>query len=108
MSFGAALCNQVRGYAAHRFESDGSAYDEVAILGDSLNVEPSHALDTVLMPLGVGLHALHHLAPAIPFHNLQRPPSFAAADAVGLAVSPRHGSRLAPVLAQPAGGVSSR
>ena len=72
MSFGAVLCNQLRGHAAHRFVSDGSPYDEVAILSDSLNVEPKNALERLLMPLGVGLHALHHVAPAIPFHNLQR------------------------------------
>ena len=70
--FGAVVCNQLRALAAHRFERDGSEGDEQTMLTDCLNVEAQNPFERLLLPMGVGLHALHHFAPAIPFHNLRR------------------------------------
>jgi fatty acid desaturase len=67
----AMALNQVRAHTTHRFQSEGAPLDEAGMLADSINVEVT-ALGRLLFPLNVNLHALHHLAPAVPFHNLER------------------------------------
>ena len=68
--FAAMVHNQLRAHVAHRFERDGASGDETKMLADCLNVSANGPLESLLIPMGVGLHALHHLMPAIPFHNL--------------------------------------
>lgn len=87
--FGAVICNQFRAMAAHRFERDGTEGNEMTMFADCLNVETENPLERLLLPMGVGLHALHHFAPAIPFHNLRRAHRRLRA---GLTANPTYGS----------------
>ena len=64
-----AALSQLRTLAAHRWASFGEASD-VGVLADSFNVEPGSRLVRALIPPGGRLHALHHLAPAVPYHDL--------------------------------------
>jgi fatty acid desaturase len=65
--------NALRTLGAHRYINDGSG--EVTFLDqllDSVNY-PRHPLTASLcMPVGLRFHALHHLFPSMPYHNLAR------------------------------------
>lgn len=67
--FGAVLANHLRTLTSHRFASSGAA-SEVEVLDDSINLEPRSWLVRAALPVGGRLHALHHLAPAVPYHHL--------------------------------------
>ena len=67
---GIAFVNQVRTIVAHRWESDGHATDAVGQLLDTVNVPPPALLPALWAPLGLRYHGLHHLLPALPYHNL--------------------------------------
>jgi fatty acid desaturase len=67
---GAASLNQLRALAAHRFVHSGEPGGDLEMLRDTVNVEVS-PLERLVFPLGIQLHALHHLAPSIPFHHLE-------------------------------------
>jgi fatty acid desaturase len=67
---GIAFVNQVRTVVAHRWESDGHATDAVGQLLDTVNVPPPALLPALWAPLGLRYHGLHHLLPALPYHNL--------------------------------------
>lgn len=65
------LLNHTRTLAAHRYTNRGSVLDGVGQLLDSatfLGVGPT----ALIAPVGQRFHALHHLAPAIPYHSLGR------------------------------------
>lgn len=62
--------NHVRTLAAHRYRSAGESMGFAGQLDDSLNVVGRTPLAAVLFPVGLRYHALHHLFPAIPYHNL--------------------------------------
>jgi len=62
--------NHVRTLAAHRYRSDGSRMSFAEQLDDSINVEGRTPLVELLFPVGLRYHALHHLFPSIPYHNL--------------------------------------
>jgi fatty acid desaturase len=60
----------IRIMVGHRYESDGEPQDRIEQVLDSFNF-PKHSLATsILAPLGFHLHALHHLFPKIPYHNM--------------------------------------
>jgi fatty acid desaturase len=65
------VLNQLRTAAAHRFRhrsDDAMTFEEQFL--DSVNV-PGHPLATELWaPVGLRFHALHHLLPGLPYHNL--------------------------------------
>jgi fatty acid desaturase len=65
------VLNQLRTAAAHRFRhrsDDAMTFEEQFL--DSVNV-PGHALVSALWaPVGLRFHALHHLLPGLPYHNL--------------------------------------
>ncbi len=66
------LLNHVRTLAAHRYQSGGAPQDRVGELLDTLNlVEPVVPM-TLLAPVGLRFHALHHYAPTLPYHSLGR------------------------------------
>lgn len=67
---GIALVNQARTVVAHRWESDGRATDAIGQLLDTVNVPPPPLLPALWAPLGLRYHGLHHLLPALPYHNL--------------------------------------
>jgi fatty acid desaturase len=65
-----AVLNHVRTLAAHRYESRGARLDAAQQLMDSVNVVGSGWLTALAAPVGLRYHALHHLAPTLPYHSL--------------------------------------
>lgn len=64
------LLNHLRTLAAHRYLSDGEAMSFDEQLGDSTTIAGGGLWTAVLCPLGLRYHALHHLFPRLPYHNL--------------------------------------
>lgn len=64
------LLNYTRTLGAHRYLHDGAPMSYVEQLLDS-NTFPGHPVLTELWaPLGMRYHALHHLVPSLPYHNM--------------------------------------
>lgn len=61
--------NHLRTLAAHRYRSDGTKISHLEQFLDSTNITGSW-LTELLCPCGLRYHALHHLFPGIPYHNL--------------------------------------
>ena len=66
----ATLVNQLRTLVAHAWESDGEPMSLCAQFIDSVNVPPPGLAPLIWAPVGLRFHALHHLAPRVPYHNL--------------------------------------
>lgn len=64
--------NHLRTLAAHRYQSDGKEMSFADQFLDSTIVTGGPILTEFLCPLGLRYHALHHLFPALPYHNLGR------------------------------------
>jgi fatty acid desaturase len=67
---GVMFLNQVRTLVAHLWENDGDAMSVTAQFLDSVNVPPPATLPALWAPVGLRYHALHHLLPGLPYHNL--------------------------------------
>jgi fatty acid desaturase len=67
---GAMFLNQVRTLVAHLWESDGEPMSVTEQYLDSVNVPPPGLLPALWAPVGLRYHALHHLLPGLPYHNL--------------------------------------
>jgi fatty acid desaturase len=67
---GVRFLNQVRTLVAHRWENEGEAMSVTAQFLDSVNVPPPATLPALWAPVGLRYHALHHLLPGVPYHNL--------------------------------------
>ncbi|MCL6698398.1 fatty acid desaturase [Sphingomonas sp. NSE70-1] len=67
---GAMFLNQVRTLVAHLWENDGEPMSVTAQYLDSVNVPPPGTLPALWAPVGLRYHALHHLLPGVPYHNL--------------------------------------
>ena len=71
----AMVCNmglqQLRSMIAHRYLSRGELMNEDEVHADSYNLVPPSPLLRFVLPVGARLHALHHVAPAVPFHHLE-------------------------------------
>lgn len=66
------LLNSIRTLGAHRYIHDGGEVTFLDQLLDSVN-HPRHPLSASLWaPVGLRFHALHHLFPSLPYHNLAR------------------------------------
>jgi fatty acid desaturase len=65
-----SLLNQVRTIVAHRWESEGEPHDPLGQLLDTTNMPPPALLPGLWAPVGLRYHALHHILPSIPYHNL--------------------------------------
>lgn len=61
--------NHLRTLAAHRYRNDGNAISHLDQFMDSTNITGSWWTE-LWCPLGLRYHALHHLFPGIPYHNL--------------------------------------
>lgn len=70
VSVAVLILNAVRTLAAHRYCSDGQAMSFEEQLADSVNITSGKILTPLLAPVGLRYHALHHLFPTIPYHNL--------------------------------------
>ncbi len=66
------LLNAMRTLAAHRYAGDGQAMSFESQLADSVNIVSGGLVTSLLAPVGLRYHALHHLFPTIPYHNLAR------------------------------------
>ncbi len=63
--------NHVRTLAAHRYMSDGERMSHRDQFFDSTNISGNWFTE-LMCPLGLRYHALHHLFPSMPYHNLGR------------------------------------
>ena len=66
----ALALNWVRTLAAHGFGNRGDRMTYVEQMSDSINITGQTWLTIFLFPVGLRYHALHHLFPALPYHNL--------------------------------------
>jgi fatty acid desaturase len=62
--------NQMRQLADHRLESSGGQLPLEAHLHDSCNYTSRDFLTWLFFPFAIRYHALHHLFPSLPYHNL--------------------------------------
>lgn len=67
---GTMFLNQIRTLVAHLWENDGEQMSVTAQYLDSVNVPPPATLPALWAPVGLRYHALHHLLPGVPYHNL--------------------------------------
>ncbi|WP_420810212.1 fatty acid desaturase family protein [Erythrobacter colymbi] len=66
----AAVLNQLRTLVAHLWENEGEAMTVTAQFLDSVNVPPPGVAAEIWAPVGLRYHALHHLMPSMPYHDL--------------------------------------
>jgi fatty acid desaturase len=64
--------NMVRTLGAHRFLNDGGELTFAEQLLDSVNYDRWGMTGELWAPVGLRFHALHHLFPSLPYHNLAR------------------------------------
>lgn len=67
---GVGTLNQVRTLAAHHWENEGEEMSAGEQFLDSVTVPPPATLPVLWAPVGLRYHALHHLLPRLPYHNL--------------------------------------
>lgn len=65
------MFNQMRQLADHHFESDGQPMSIDAHIVDSCNYTERDFLTWLFFPFAIKYHALHHMFPSLPYHNLQ-------------------------------------
>jgi fatty acid desaturase len=65
------ILNQMRQLADHHFEGDGSPADVDSHVRDSCNFTGNDVLTRLFFPFSIRYHALHHLFPSLPYHNLK-------------------------------------
>ncbi len=65
-----ALLNQLRTLVAHLWENEGEPMTVTAQFLDSVNVPPPGLIAEIWAPVGLRYHALHHLMPSMPYHDL--------------------------------------
>jgi fatty acid desaturase len=70
ISSGVMFLNQIRTLVAHLWKNEGEPMSVTAQFLDSVNVPPPGTLPTLWAPVGLRYHALHHLLPGVPYHNL--------------------------------------
>ena len=64
------VINQCRTLVAHAWTSEGAPMGVTEQYLDSVNVPPPGWLPALWAPVGLRYHALHHLLPKLPYHNL--------------------------------------
>jgi fatty acid desaturase len=62
--------NWVRNLAAHSYANRGERMTLAEQFSDSINVTGQTWLTMLMFPVGLRYHALHHLFPFLPYHNL--------------------------------------
>jgi len=71
VALGALTLNQLRLLADHHFETEGRDVDLSEHILDSCNYTGSDFMTWLLFPFAIRYHALHHLFPSLPYHNLR-------------------------------------
>ena len=66
----ATFVNQLRTAGAHAWTSEGRPLSFTEQFADSVNIPPPAVLPALWAPVGLRYHALHHLLPRLPYHNL--------------------------------------
>ncbi|WP_297510520.1 fatty acid desaturase [uncultured Caulobacter sp.] len=66
----ATFLNQARTLVAHHWDNDGDKMTLDEQFLDSVNVPPPNLASYLWAPVGLRYHALHHLLPRLPYHNL--------------------------------------
>ena len=66
----ALFLNGLRTLAAHRYGAGGASLTATQQLLDSINYPHHPFLTGLWAPVGLRFHAVHHLFPGIPYHNL--------------------------------------
>jgi fatty acid desaturase len=64
--------NALRTLGAHRYTNPGDEVTFVEQLLDSVNYPNHPLLSSLWAPVGLRFHALHHLFPTLPYHNLAK------------------------------------
>jgi len=62
--------NWVRNLAAHGYGNRGARMSLPEQVADSINITGQTWLTALMFPVGLRYHALHHLFPFLPYHNL--------------------------------------
>lgn len=70
IAVGVLLLNAIRTLGAHRYRHAGEEVTMVEQLLDSVNYPRRPLLSELWAPVGLRFHALHHLFPSLPYHNL--------------------------------------
>ncbi len=70
LGFTILLMNQMRQLADHHFEGDGGNLELSDHIHDSCNYTSRDLLTWLFFPFAIRYHALHHLFPTLPYHNL--------------------------------------
>ncbi len=65
------VMNQMRQLADHHFSGDGSVSTVESHILDSCNFTGNDPLTLLFFPFSIRYHALHHLFPSLPYHNLK-------------------------------------
>jgi fatty acid desaturase len=66
----AIFWNWLRNLAAHLFLSHGDPMSREAQFQESVTITGTPWLHELLFPVGLRFHAIHHLLPGLPYHNL--------------------------------------
>ncbi len=66
----AVFWNWLRNLAGHLFLSDGKPMSHEAQFKESVTIVGTPWLHELLFPVGLRYHAIHHLFPAMPYHNM--------------------------------------
>lgn len=64
------ILHGLRIMAGHRYQSEGGNQTRIEQVLNSFNFTRNRLMTWLLVPLGFHLHALHHLFPNIPYHNM--------------------------------------
>jgi fatty acid desaturase len=70
LSSAAILWNWLRNLAGHLFLSEGAPMSHEAQFKESVTIVGWPWLHELLFPVGLRYHAIHHLFPALPYHNM--------------------------------------
>ncbi len=62
--------NYIRNMVAHHYRNEGEEMTFLEQLDDSVNITGGPIFTELFFPLGLRFHALHHLFPSLPYHNL--------------------------------------
>ncbi len=70
VAVGILVLNEVRTLGAHRWTNNGGEMTFEEQLVDSVNYPNYPVLSEMWGPIGTRFHAIHHLFPSLPYHNL--------------------------------------